>query len=113
MPPGSLGRIVGTALLPDSAVHTGIVTEILGEDLYPALSDESGAFALLDLPAATYDLRISKQGYLTVDLPGIELAPNTTVDLGVIILPEPGLPGLLAGLLALTGLHRWRSRIRH
>lgn len=110
VPAGTLGRIVGTALLSDSGIHTGITLQVLGEDLNPAFSDASGALSLFDMPPGTYDLFVSKQGYAPVAIDAVNLPPGTTVDLGMIPLPEPGLPALLTGLGALAVMAQRRRR---
>ena len=106
--PGSLGVIKAVAVLSDSASPVGVTLQLVGADLPLGQSSNSGQIVLPDLPAGTYDILASKAGYQSVAIDGVTLGAGGSIDLGVIALPEPGLPAFIAGITALAALRRRR-----
>ena len=67
----------------------GVAIGLAGTDI-TALTGRDGAFRLGKVPAATYSLVASKDGYTNVTVDGVEVTGGQTVDVGEIVL-EPKL----------------------
>jgi hypothetical protein len=83
----SVGTIDGQAWLAPSITVAGITLETVGEADTPlAFTPQSGNFSLDNLPAGTYDLRVSYPGYDTAVVPDIVVPGGGLVRIGTIVL---------------------------
>jgi Carboxypeptidase regulatory-like domain len=78
----TLGTIAGTAKDATGAVLPGVTVEVaspaLIEKTRTAVTDGSGAYAIVSLPVGTYTVNFSLQGFTNFKREGIELLANFT-----------------------------------
>ena len=86
--------------------------EILsGQEANLEITPVLGDFAIPNLLAGSYDLRLSRPGFESVDVLGVAVVAGAKVDVGVIALPEPNeMLLLVSGFAWLAFLGRQRSR---
>ena len=79
------GGVEGRIQLADSPETplAGIVVALTGSS-HMGVTDTSGAFRLTDVPAGTYSLFCSRQGFETLQLTGINIEAGRVEDLGVL-----------------------------
>ncbi len=75
--PGSLS---GFAFLQGQEQHRGIRVAVPGTSLV-GVTDDAGAFTVESMPEGTYDITLSADGYLDVDINGIEIFAQTTTQI--------------------------------
>ena len=75
------GRIVGTIELSDDPPNlAGTSIEILESDIPVAYTNASGFYLMADVPYGEYDIRISRDGYTTLDTNFTLVNPEDTLD---------------------------------
>lgn len=117
--PGSLGSITGRIQIDstdpprvdDSGAHVAILTstDFGPTPLLPSYTDASGEFVVHGVPAGTYDVRVTYADLPSADATGVALASGGTVDVGTVVVPEPGgWPMLFFGSLMLVVIAKRR-----
>lgn len=83
-----LGRVrdVSTEMPVSNAVVTVTSSSLQGEAI--AVTDETGAYRIADLPPGTYILRVQEERFKPYAREGLELHAETTVRLNAALLPE-------------------------
>src|SRR5580704_10224416 len=85
----STGTIVGTVTDPGGSVVPGAnatLTQVTTNGQRTATSGQNGELRFEALTASTYKLSVSKQGFKTLTIDGIELQTSETRDLGKLVL---------------------------
>lgn len=85
--------LLGQATLEGQSEHGGILVEAVGRS-FTALTDSSGGFRL-PVIAGSYDLRLSKAGFLTVTIDGVAVEAGEEKSLDPVVLGAN--PGSVAG----------------
>lgn len=65
----------GTLTLPDGTAAEGVTVQVVGVKEAAAVTDEDGRYALA-VPAGTYTLRFSGDGYAAKEVAGVEVQPG-------------------------------------
>jgi hypothetical protein len=98
-PPLSLGSIKGLVklkLLSPQTPPTRTQSNLAGimislpdhNDIPPAYTDETGTFAMPDLPPDTYTLKIERTGFEPAILKGVKISPNSEATIGEVELQQ-------------------------
>jgi hypothetical protein len=87
---GAGGRIEGKVTDPKGAVVVGAavsVTESKTNQTFTALTDEQGRFRIEGVPAGTYTLTVSAQGFADFRREGVKVADVATIDVKLDVAP--------------------------
>ena len=83
---------------------------LIGGEVSPQITPVTGDFLLENLLPGSYDLRLSKAGYMSEDVLGVAVTAGLTTAAGTTVLPEPSQwLLLLSGCVGLACLERRRS----
>ncbi len=85
---GTTGKISGRVLDPKKQPLTSVNVMVIGAPL-GALTDESGRFSILNVPAGTYTVKISLLGYRTVTTTNVSVSADNTTRLDVDLAEAP------------------------
>ena len=120
---GSLGKITGHVQIDsdypshtdDSGAHVALLATGTSAptELLPSYTDALGEFVFHGVPAGTYDVLVTYSQLTPVDKRGTTLPSGGSVDVGTLVVPEPGASLLLvSGAVMLGVLARHRTRRR-
>ncbi len=89
--PTAGGSIAGTVTLSGLSVHTGVSITVDGES-YAVSSAADGAFVIDLIPAGTYTIRFSRNGYVEDTVPNVEVIAGQTTNITtpIVLLKETG-----------------------
>ncbi len=116
--PGSLGEVTGRVQIDsdypshsdDSGVHVALLESgtLAPTDLLPSYTDVLGEFVFRGVPAGDYEVRATYSQLEPVESTATTLLGGSSVDVGTLVVPEPG-----AALLLLSGAAMLRFLVGH
>jgi hypothetical protein len=81
----SRGIVSGTALLAGETDHSGVVVQIAGAG-NSTTTAEDGGFRIEGVPEGRYTVRLSRDGFVGVNVDGVDVTPDEVTELGEVIL---------------------------
>jgi hypothetical protein len=81
---GTTGKISGHVRDQDNLPVTGATVAVLNQP-FGAFTDATGLYNIINVPPATYSLRVTFIGYETVTIEGVNVSADHTTDVDVVI----------------------------
>jgi fibronectin type 3 domain-containing protein len=89
------GTLSGLAVKSGSSQQAGVKIEIVSLTSYYTMSNDTSAYILKYIPDGTYTVRYSAVGYITQDIPGIQIVSGQVTNQDVTLLPTGNPPSYL------------------
>jgi hypothetical protein len=105
------GTLGGLAVKSGSSQQAGVRVEIVGMNTYYTLSNDTSAYILKYIPDGTYTVSYSATGYITQQIPGIQIISNQVTTENVTLIPTGNPPTNLTATqgAGLTVVLNWQA----